>query len=810
MASNAEEAQPLTKHYDDEDGDDPRNSLDTDSTASIVLEHLNGIANRPPGLRKHDLDIPYSDGTDDTLLPGRSKREPFDDIEDGGGPAFVNMQPVDRKARRMIWIIGILCFTGWLLAAVQFVVKGNYKHASTRPHDPAATMSRGSGKKITMDQVLGGAWRATRHGITWINGPEDQDGLLLQTGDSQDGYLVVDDVRNRDKQVVADTKRILMLKAQFEFNGRYVFPSESHPSPNLRHVLIVSDKQSNWRHSYTGLYWLFDVNTQKAEPLDPKHPHDRIQLASWSPNSDAVVFTRNNNLYLRKLDDKKTVVQITRDGGTELFYGVPDWVYEEEVFGGNSATWWSSDGRYLAFLRTNESSVPTYPLQYFVSRPSGKRPVAGEESYPEERRIKYPKAGASNPVVHLQFYDISKSTIFDLDVQNDFTDEDRLITEVVWAGTDGKVLIRETNRESDILKVVLMDAERRTGRTIREENVMALDGGWFEVSEETTFIPGDPGNGRMHDGYVDTIIHEGYDHLAYFTPLDNPEPIVLTSGKWEVVKAPSAVDLKNNWVYFVATKESSIQRHIYRVKLDGTGFEAITDVSKDGYYSASFSKGGGYALLNYEGPDIPSQKVISIPGAAAPYENTIEENSLLKALAAQHELPILIYSTVVIDGFELNVLERRPPHFNPKRKYPVMFHQYSGPNSQTVDKKFSVDFQSYVAATLGYIVVTIDGRGTGFLGRKTRCIIRGNIGYWESHDQIEAAKMWAAKPYVDPSRIAIWGWSYGGFMALKTLERDAGRTFKYGMAVAPVTDWRFYGRLLGISCMWTVSNNLIF
>jgi dipeptidyl aminopeptidase len=120
---------------------------------------------------------------------------------------------------------------------------------------------------------------------------------------------------------------------------------------------------------------------------------------------------------------------------------------------------------------------------------------------------------------------------------------------------------------------------------------------------------------------------------------------------------------------------------------------------------------------------------------------------------------------------------------------------YQGPGSQSVEKKFNVDFQSYVAATLGYIVVTLDGRGTGFRGRKTRCIVRGNIGQWESHDQIAAAKMWAKKSYVDPERMAIWGWSYGGFMALKTLERDAGETFKYGMAVAPVTDWRFYGRL---------------
>jgi dipeptidyl aminopeptidase len=764
-----------------------RDSLDgTDSTTSILLEHLNGKAERSSS----PDELPYSDKPSDLLLP-RENRD-FD-AEEG---KYIGPQGVDRKTRRVLWVVLVIALLGWGLVAAQFIYKGNYKHASTRPHDPAATASRGSGKKITMDQVLGGTWRPTKHAIQWIAGPEGEDGLLLERGGNKGGYLVVDDVRNNDAAsgTLPLSRRILMLKAAFSVGSTYVFPSNTWPSPNLRKVLVLSDREGNWRHSFTGLYWLFDVDTQTPEPLDPAHPNGRIQLASWSPQSDAVAFTRDNNLYIRKLDDKKTVIQITKDGGSELFYGVPDWVYEEEVFSGNSATWWSEDGKYISFLRTNESQVPSYPIQYYVSRPSGQTPKPGEENYPEVRDIKYPKAGAANPFVHLQFYDVAKDHVFSVDIANDFKDEDRLITEVVWAGLDGKVLVRETNRESDVLKVVLIDAERRTGQTIREEDVNALDGGWFEVSEETTFIPSDPGNGRSHAGYVDTIIHEGYDHLAYFTPLDNPEPIILTSGEWEVVKAPSAIDLKNNYVYFVATKESSIQRHIYRVFLNGTGFEAITDTKKEGYYGASFSKGGGYALLEYDGPDIPWQMVVTMPGNSQKYEKTVEDNVNLKELAAAHELPIMIYQTINIDGFELNLLERRPPHFNPKRKYPVLFWMYQGPGSQSVDKRFNIDFQAYVAANLGYIVVTLDGRGTGFRGRKTRCIIRGNMGHWESHDQIAAAKIWAAKKYVDPSRLAIWGWSYGGFMTLKTLEQDAGRTFKYGMAVAPVTDWRYYGK----------------
>ena len=549
-----------------------------------------------------------------------------------------------------------------------------------------------------------------------------------------------------------------------------------------------------WRHSYQGKYWLFDVPAQTGQALDQAQPESIIQLASWSPQSDAVAFVRDNNIFLRRLSSPD-VVQITKDGGPELFHGIPDWVYEEEVFASNRAMWWAEDGRYIAFLRTNETMVPEYPIQYFVSRPRGTKPPPGLENYPVVQDIKYPKSGAPNPVVDLQFYDVERGEVFSVDVEGDFPDADRLITEVVWAGASGKVLVRETNRESDILRIVLIDVKSRTGRAVRTVDVDALDHGWFEVSQDTRYVPADATKGRPEDGYIDTVIHEGFDHLAYFTPMDNPKPVVLTSGSWEVVSAPSAVDLANNIVYFVATKESPIQRQVYSVKLlDGSDLRSVTEAGKEGYYDVSFSHGAGYALVSYNGPEVPWQELISTPTNPDHYLEVVEENKRLKAMTSKYSLPDEIYQTVTIDGFVLQVVERRPPHFNPKKKYPVLFHLYGGPGSQTVNKKFTVDFQAYVASNLEYIVVTVDGRGTGFMGRQARCIVRGNIGHYEALDQIETAKIWARKEYVDPDRLAIWGWSYGGFLTLKTLEMDAGRTFKYGMAVAPVTDWKFYGQ----------------
>ncbi|KAF2459742.1 putative dipeptidyl-aminopeptidase B [Lineolata rhizophorae] len=713
-------------------------------------------------------------------------------------------KPVDKKARRYFWMLGTVCVVGWLLALIMFLSRDAYRHPSTQPHDPQATQSRGSGKKVTLDQVMSGAWSPRRHHLSWIAGANGEDGLLLERGQLGQDYLVVEHIRKQEGD--SSRTQTLMEQSGFYFGSSWVMPDELWPSPDLKKVLIMSEKERNWRHSYRGKYWILDVTTQQAEPLDPKKPHEKIQLATWSPLSNAIVFTRKNNMYYRKLDSD-AVHPITTDGGPELFYGVPDWVYEEEVLASNRATWWSKDGQYIAFFRTNETQVPTYPVQYFISRPSGKQPPPGLENYPEVREIKYPKAGAPNPTVNLWFYDIRNDEMFSMDIEDDYPDHDRLITEVVWAGRSKKVIVRETNRESDLLKVVIMDVERRRGKTVRTRDVNAIDGGWFEVSQTTKFIPSDPGNGRPHDGYIDTVIHDGYDHLAYFTPLDNPDPIQLTSGQWEVENAPSAVDLKHNVVYFVATKESPIQRHIYSVKLDGSDLKAITDTSKEGFYEGSFSTGTGYVLLSYDGPDIPWQKVINTDSNPDPYQNIMEENKELAIFASEHELPLLKYQTVTVDGFDLNVVERRPPHFDPNKKYPVLFYLYGGPTSQMVKKTFHVDFQSYVASSLGYVVVTVDGRGTGFMGRKARCIIRGDIGYYESRDQIEAAKMWAQKQYIDEDKMAIWGWSYGGFMTLKTLERDAGNTFKYGMAVAPVTDWRFYDSIYTERYMHKPQNN---
>lgn len=777
-----------------DDRDDRPHSASSHSSTSLMLEHM---SDKSAFQAKEAL---YHDG-------------PQDDLELEDQMAWDRRtKPAGRKARKVLYILVAIGVVGWLAALILFLGEDRHVAHAQRPHDPHATSVVGHGKKVTLEQVLTGQWSPTHHSLRWIAGPNGEDGLLLERGGSEGrDYLVVEDVRYRGHDIATQKQHstTLMKNGAFRVDHDEVRVSEAWPSADHKKVLVQSDHAGNWRHSGTARYWIFDVATQQGEALDPTDISGRVQVASWSPDSSAVVFTRGNDMFIRHLDSD-VVQRITTDGGANLFYGIPDWVYEEEVLATDSATWWSGDGKYIAFFRTDESAVPEFPVQYYFSRPSGEKPNEGEENYPEVRQIKYPKAGAPMSVVSLQIYDVKKAQVFRVPIEGDFADHDRLITEVVWAGTSGKVIVRETNRESDVLKTILIDAEARTGKTVRERDVLELDGGWFEISHTTTFVPADPDNGRMHDGYIDTVIHNNYDHLAYFSPLENPAMQMLTEGDWEVVHAPSSVDLKNNLVYFISTKDGSTHRHVYTVNLlkGPSSVRAVTNTKDAGYYDASFSAESEFMLLSYQGPHIPWQKVQSTPSnGKGEIEISIEVNANLEDLAKKTELPTEHYQKFEVDGFQLNLVERRPPHFDQNKKYPVLFYLYNGPGFQQVDRKFGVDFQSYVASSLGYIVVTLDGRGTGYQGRAQRCAVRGNIGYWEAHDQIAAAKAWAAKKYVDAEKMAIWGWSYGGFMTLKTLEQDAGQTFKYGMAVAPVTDWRFYDSIYTERYMHTPQHN---
>jgi dipeptidyl aminopeptidase len=332
MARRDEEAAQLLPIEQDEPRRKSDESVSEASTTSLVFERIGERAEAngnllnahnkmvTPKYPSRGDSIPYADNSRSEISLEEEEKE--DDLETG---PFINNgggRDVDKRFRRLIWIVAGVFIGAWVVALVLFLWSQSYKHSSATPHDPAATASRGSGKKITLDQVMNGQWRASKQSISWIEGANGEDGLLLEQGVPGKDYLIVEDVRTKKGDSSALATTTLMKQGYFKFGNEGFTPNKVFPSKDLKKVRVATNVQSNWRHSFIAKYWVFDVATQTAEPLDPANKDGRVQLASWSPQSDAIVFTRDNNLFLRKLSSK-TVTQITTDGGPNYFYGVP-------------------------------------------------------------------------------------------------------------------------------------------------------------------------------------------------------------------------------------------------------------------------------------------------------------------------------------------------------------------------------------------------------------------------------------------------------------------------------------------------------
>ncbi|KAG5913697.1 hypothetical protein E4U42_000922 [Claviceps africana] len=681
-------------------------------------------------------------------------------------------------------------------------------HAST--DNAADTLAHG----LSVEEIRNGSWKAVAHSLRWVENGEEV--LLTDSTETTSGQVHLSTWRviaDRDGKPEAFRVDAFFsgqngaLATSHTYGGRRIVPQDIWVGANAQTGLILSDKTPEWRRSFRALYWLLDLrhnasnSSPPLQPLDPQQPSAEAQLAILSPRGDAVAFVRRGNLYLRRLAED-SVEAMTADADPAVRNGVPGWGYEEEILESNAATWWSPDGRHIAFLRTNESMVSTYTMSLYGA-------ARGDRQYPEPLPVRYPKTGTANPVVHLRLYDTRRRRLVAVDFPGELADPERIIFSVVWLAPR-QLLVKQTNRESSLLLVFLIDLNKtsppsQTAELVRTE--VGAGGCWVEpVRHAVQFVPAAANPFGPDDGYIDMVVHKGYNHLAYFTPLRSSAPRkILTSGAWEVVDAPTAVDADNGAVYFLAAGKRHMhpdERHLYRARLDGRGVHALTDDTQPAYHAASFAPGCRYAVLTYDGPGVPHSSIVALGPKNTPAETMarIEANTALAAkaerAASSSTLPQRRFHHVDLGGggARAPIMELLPPGFDPKRRYPVLFSPYGGPGSQTVRQQFAVDM-AVLLASRGYVVVTVDGRGTGFNGRDARCAVQDRLGHFEALDQIAAARLWGRRAYVDAERLAVWGWSFGGYLALKTLEMDAGRTFCAGMAVAPVTDWRLYDSL---------------
>ncbi|GCF01531.1 hypothetical protein ZYGM_001457 [Zygosaccharomyces mellis] len=658
---------------------------------------------------------------------------------------------------------------------------------------PSSQFVKGGRIKVSFDNLRNGTFVPEFKTLQWIHAPgpiEDDKGLFLTT--ANDNYEI--------RSVFDENySKMLWEGKSFQYRGSNYSVDSLVASPNLEQLLIRTNTTQNWRHSSFGSYFHYNNVTGF------KHIGDNLSLAEWSPNSVDIAYVKHNDLYLYSTESSKTVTRITHDGSTQIFNGKPDWVYEEEIMESDRTLWWSPQGDYLAYFKIDENSVNEFVIPYYVQN--------SKDVYSELRSIKYPKSGTPNPVANVVLYDVNENAVSPIGLAG----SPHLLTEAKWVGND-QLLVKGSDRSSDILKVYLVNAVSKSSNIVREDS---SKGGWWEITHNTLHIPRDDSKGRSSDGYLDVLPVDGFNHLVYFDSVGSSIPIALTSGEWEIEDGPFAFDQETNDVYFISTGESSTQRHLYSVNLKRPKeIVPITNTNENAVYTASFSSGSRFVLISYKGPGVPFQKIVDLKSNKPDVDKdgnlkgktlfNLTRNEKLSYELQKYAIPRKEFKELLLpNGVVVNAMEILPNGFRATRKnyYPVFFYAYGGPNSQQVLQTYSVSFLEVFASQLNSIIVVVDGRGTGFKGKQFRSVVRDKLGEYEAQDQIAAAALYGEKPYVNVEKISLFGWSYGGYLTLKTLEKDAGAHFKYGISVAPVTDWRFYDSVYTERYMHTPQEN---
>ncbi len=493
-------------------------------------------------------------------------------------------------------------------------------------------------------------------------------------------------------------------------------------------------------------------------------------------NNDAtkVAFTSDNNLYVKDLQKNK-ITQITKDGvKNKIINGFADWVYEEE-FSFTRAFEWSPDGSKIAFLRFDETAVPEYHLDFF-----------NKGAYPETYNFKYPKVGEKNSVVTVWQYDVKKGKLKQIQ-----TNGGEYFPRLRYTPTN-QLIVFKMNRLQNELDLLVADDKGNTSVLLHESRPTFVD---VEMNDDLMFL--------ADGGFIKSSEQDGWNHIYRY---DKAGKIVkqLTKGDFDVRKI-YGVDEKRGEIYYQASKETPMKKGIYALKLDGSNERYLVGGSgtNDGDFSATYD----YLVTNHSGlNEPPNYGIISNEGKVV---RDLENNEKLRLKMNEFDfVKSEFFKLTTSENVELNGWMMKPRDFDATKKYPVFMTQYSGPNSQSVNDAWGgANYLWYqMLAQKGYIVVCVDPRGTGGRGEAFRKITYKQLGHYETIDQIEAAKWLGKQPYVDSKRIGIFGWSYGGYMSSLCILKGAD-VFKTAIAVAPVTNWKWYDSVYTERYMQTEKEN---
>ena len=557
-------------------------------------------------------------------------------------------------------------------------------------------------------------------------------------------------------------------------------------SPDGSKLLIATEQTPIYRRSYTAIHYIYslkrNVNGEINNIVEKLSDGGPQQAPVFSPDGTMVAFVRDNNIYLVKFLYGNSESQVTEDGKRNaVLNGIPDWVYEEE-FSFNRALEFSADSKMLAYIRFDETAVPSYSFPVFA----GSNPhITAFEKYPGDYTYKYPKTGEANSKVSVHTFDIKSKVTRKMQVP---LDADGYIPRIRFTQDPNKLAIITLNRHQNRLDMYFGDPRSTVCKQVlRDESDAYIKEGVFD---NIIFYP---------ENFSFVSEKSGYNHLYWYSMGGNLIKQV-TSGNYEV-KEFLGWDADDNSFYYISNEESPLRQAVYQIDRKGKKTKLS---SQPGLNSAQFSTNMKYYMNRYSNLNTPT--VITLNDNTGKVLSTLVTNDNLKQTLSKYSVPQKEFFTFKTgDGVSLNGWMMKPVNFSASKKYPVLLYQYSGPGSQQVLDTWSISWETYMASR-GFIVVCVDGRGTGGRGADFEKCTYLNLGVKEAKDQVATAQYMGSQPYVDKNRIGIWGWSYGGYMTIMSMS-EGTPVFKAGVAVAAVTDWNYYDTIYGERFMRTPKEN---